>query len=366
MLPSDPEFASRAQQFCADFLAAPVERRFVLGRGDYAASIGAAVALAGYVDDHTTDTRFGDTPVVRSADLPAGSFVVVASMLRPLTALASLDGLDVRVLDYFAFERFSGLDIRPVTFWPAFRADADANAAKYDAIRERLVEPRSRDIFDRLTTFRLTSDLSVMQGFRYDIVNQYFEDFLELQPEGESFLDIGCYDGFTSLEFARRAPGFRHITAFEPSPANRAMVEANLLPLGADRVTVHACGLSDEKGVLSFSAGDGSSSRVSDEGDTSIVVERLDDLDVHSATFLKMDIEGGEEPALRGAIETIRRFRPRLAISVYHRATDLWRIPELVDAAGNDYELRLRHYTEGIDETVMFFLPAGGPGAGRG
>ena len=63
---------------------------------------------------------------------------------------------------------------------------------------------------------------------------------------------------------------------------------------------------------------------------------------------------------LRGALGTIARLRPRLALSVYHKPDDLWRIPEVVDRAGVDYDLYLRHYTEGIDETVMFFIPRTG------
>lgn len=352
-------FEARSRAFCDDYVAAPPDRRFVMGRGDYAASIAAMLPIGGFVDDHLADEEFLGLPVVRSSSLPAGSLVVVASMLRPLSALRSLEGTGLQALDYYAFERFSGLGTKPITFWSAFRQDFAANRAKYDAVRERLVEPESRRVFDSLIAFRLTSDLSVMEGSRYDMVNQYFEEFLELQPEGESFVDVGCFDGSTSLEFARRAPGFEHITAFEPSADNYAVVVANLAPLGVDRVTVHPCGLSDHPGTLAFEGAQGSSSRVSDDGDTTIRVERLDDLDVSGATLFKMDIEGAEEPALRGSIETISRFQPRLAISVYHRATDFWRIPELVETTGVDYELRMRHYTEGIDETVMFFLPIG-------
>lgn len=358
---TDPAFEQRARDFVERYLRAPVEQRFVLGRGDYAASIAAVLPIAAFVDDHTTDAVFLDRPVIRSAELPAGAMVIVASMLRPISALRSLEGTAAEALDYFAFERFAGLAIKPVTFWAEFRADLAAHPERYEAVRARLADDESRDVFDSIVRFRVTADVSSMVRRRYDMVNQYFEDFLDLQPTGESFVDIGCYDGFTSLEFARRAPGFEHITAFEPSPANHAVVVRNLEPLGAGRVTVHQCGLSDEPATLWFRAGQGSASRLSDDGDTSIRVERLDDVDVPAATFLKIDIEGAEEQALRGAVETLRRLRPRLAISVYHRATDFWRIPELVDAAGVDYELRMRHYSEGIDETVMFFLPKASP-----
>jgi FkbM family methyltransferase len=350
----------RAQDFCTAFIDAPAARRFVLGRGEYATSIADAIEIAGFVDDQTDVTVHHGLPVLRASDLPPAALVVVASMLRPTTAIRSLEGLDLRVLDYFAFERFSGLAIRPVTFWPEFRTDYEANRPRYDAVRARLRDEQSVDTFDRLVEFRISQDLSVAAGFRYDMVNQYFEDFLELAHDGESFADVGSFDGMTSLEFARRAPGFRHITAFEPSPENAQRVLQNLAALDPERITVHGFGLSDHSGTATFAADAGSSSRVSEDGATVISLRRLDDLDLDPPTFVKIDVEGGEIPAIRGGLATIARYRPRLAISVYHRADDLWRIPEAVDAAGVDYELRLRHYTEGIDETVMFFLPVAG------
>jgi len=355
-------FEGRSRSFCQEFLAAPAARRYILGRGEYAASIARVVPVRGFVDDFARDETFMDLPVVRSHALPSGSLVVVASMLRPTSALKKLDDSNVSALDYFAFERFSGLPLKPVTFWNEFRADYARNHDRYEAVRHRLADDASRDLFDAIVRFRLTGDVSAMAGTRYDMVNQYFEDFLNLAPSGESFVDVGCFDGFTSLEFARRAPDFAHITAFEPATENFEVVVKNLEPLGSARVTVHECGLSDASAVLSFTDGQGSSSRLSQHGHSRIRVERLDDMGIVSATFLKMDVEGAEEPALTGSIETIRRFRPRLAISAYHRAQDFWRIPEVVDATGVQYEIRMRHYTEGIDETVMFFLPVGGPG----
>ncbi len=70
-----------------------------------------------------------------------------------------------------------------------------------------------------------------------------------------------------------------------------------------------------------------------------------------------MDIEGAEFEALKGASGIIRKHQPKLAISVYHKASDYWEIPELIFSIRNDYKLYLRHYTEGIAETVMFFIP---------
>jgi hypothetical protein len=42
---------------------------------------------------------------------------------------------------------------------------------------------------------------------------------------------------------------------------------------------------------------------------------------------------------------------------VYHQASDLWRIPQEIFSIRDDYTIYLRHYTEGVTETVMFFMP---------
>lgn len=48
---------------------------------------------------------------------------------------------------------------------------------------------------------------------------------------------------------------------------------------------------------------------------------------------------------------------PKLAICCYHKFDDLWKIPEQVLAMRDDYSIYLRHYTNGLHETVMYFIP---------
>jgi hypothetical protein len=67
-----------------------------------------------------------------------------------------------------------------------------------------------------------------------------------------------------------------------------------------------------------------------------------------------MDIEGAEMPALGGAIETIRKFKPKLAISVYHRTQDLYEVPQLIKNIDSRYKFYLGHYTIYKEETVLF------------
>jgi hypothetical protein len=67
-----------------------------------------------------------------------------------------------------------------------------------------------------------------------------------------------------------------------------------------------------------------------------------------------MDIEGAEEEALRGAEGLLRADAPKLAISVYHRAADLWRLPLLIKGLQKHYRLYLRHYSSEIVDTVCY------------
>jgi FkbM family methyltransferase len=287
-------------------------------------------------------------------DVPKDALVVSSLIGRPLTARRQLNTRGLRSLDYFAFQRYAKISIDPVRHWDQFKSDFAENRSRYEWIFDLLADSDSRAEFSDLINFRLSSDLRHM-GDRTDRQHeQYFEDFLSLKPEGETFLDAGSFDGQTSLEFIKRCPGYESIHAFEPDPRNMAVVEHRLA--GIPNVTFHPYGLSDRSQLLGFEA-QGSRSRVSETGPFQIEVRPLDDILATPFTFLKIDIEGEERAALHGAKGSIARHRPRLAISAYHRYDDFWRIPEIVLSVRDDYEIYLRHYTEGVDETVMFFVP---------
>ena len=115
-------------------------------------------------------------------------------------------------------------------------------------------------------------------------------------------------------------------------------------------------GLSNKRETLRFERA-GSESKISNSGLSKIKVDRLDDILNINATFIKIDIEGAELNAIEGMTNTIQKHHPKIAISVYHKVGDFWRIPDLILNIRSDYNIYLRHYTESIYETVMFFIP---------
>ena len=73
--------------------------------------------------------------------------------------------------------------------------------------------------------------------------------------------------------------------------------------------------------------------------------------------FIKMDIEGAELNALKGAIKTIQEFRPKLAIAIYHQVKDFDNIVNFISNLNLEYKFYLGHYTIYAQETILFATP---------
>lgn len=344
----------KAIAFCEKFLKGETPR-YVFGCNQWAKSIAEHVELDGFIDDFTSSVTFYDKPVIRSSEIPQASMVISAIVLgRPITGMRVLAEKDIPAIDYYSFKKYSGINVKDVTVLGSFDNEFKINKHEFQWVFNRLADSESRRIFSALLNFRLSRNLSFMDGFVDAQERQYFEPFLKLQPQNEVFVDVGCFDGYTSEEFIKRCPDYKAVHVFEPEPSNMARVMNRLKKF--NNIHYHPYGASNQAQTLRFSSG-GSSSSISEDGELKIKVERIDELVKEPFTFLKMDIEGAEVAALAGAERSIKLYHPRLAICVYHKADDLWRIPKLVLSFRDDYELYLRHYTEGVDETVMFFIP---------
>jgi FkbM family methyltransferase len=149
---------------------------------------------------------------------------------------------------------------------------------------------------------------------------------------------------------------------FEPEPVNLKRILENFG--GRTGVEIHNFGFANEN---SFSRilSSGSTSRLTtgdytqleDEYENVIELRTMDSVisTLDPPTFLKMDIEGSEESALIGGRQMINEHAPKMALSVYHKVNDFWKIPLQVLEYQPNYQIRLRHYTESIYETVAFF-----------
>lgn len=182
--------------------------------------------------------------------------------------------------------------------------------------------------------------------------------------EGDIVIDGGgCY-GETAIYFAHKTGSTGQVFTFEFMPENLSIFHRNmgLNPDIAQRVQLIEKPLWKCSGEKLYIEGSGPGTRVrhdtSDPNARQIETISIDDL-VHGnglkkLDFIKMDIEGAELQALKGAEGSIRKFHPKLAISIYHQLQDFWTIPQYIASLDLGYRFALRHFTIHQEETVLF------------
>nr|WP_203544798.1 FkbM family methyltransferase [Desulfovibrio sp. JC010] len=180
--------------------------------------------------------------------------------------------------------------------------------------------------------------------------------------EGDIVLDCGAAFGDVSLQFAEKIGESGHVYCYEPYHLFLKVYEQNMLmnPELAARTTLIDKGVWHVDGeTLSFTEEAGNS-RI-DEGShssfkitTTTIDETASKLNLSRVDFIKMDIEGAELNALRGAVNTLKEFRPKLAISLYHNPEDFYTIPFFLNSLYLGYEFSINHHDTNEWETVLY------------
>ncbi len=334
-----------------------VGRRYLFGCNEHSAALSKIIEIDGFVDDFSGQgTIWYGKPVVNSRAVPKKAIVVNCSMCNmPVTAIKKIK--DLGVAGGLAYSDLSSAlpELIPLpNFIAATRSDVHQNHKKWEALSSALADEQSRQILDDVLSFRLTGNCSSMAPYSFRPREQYFEDFLGLGSK-DVFVDAGGFDGDTTEEFCRRYPDYEKIYLFEPSLNN--LNKAKIRLINCRNVEFVQLGLSDTEGKVIFNPDGGSASCISSSGSCQIDVTTLDRYVDKKVTFIKMDLEGWEIKALQGAKKHIVADHPKLAVAVYHHPSDFWQIFEHVIGLRKDYNVFLRHYTEGWSETVMYFVP---------
>ena len=183
---------------------------------------------------------------------------------------------------------------------------------------------------------------------------QYY-DVLKFSDD-EVIADVGCFDCASTFRYFKYANDkYRRIFSFEPEPTQFLNCQKLIRESGRENWEVFNYGIWNEESQLYFKC-NSSGSFICEDGDVEVKVVSLDDFfeGREKPTFIKMDIEGVEMRALQGARKIIRENKPKLAICVYHKPEDIFEIPEYILSLNPSYKFYLRHYTNRINETVLY------------
>lgn len=90
---------------------------------------------------------------------------------------------------------------------------------------------------------------------------------------------------------------------------------------------------------------------------TVAIDDMVKDKTMEKVDFIKLDVEGSELNVLKGSRETILKYRPKMAISIYHKLSDFVDIPKYLSSICKDYEFFLDHFHLDESETIVFAKP---------
>lgn len=359
-------------QLCARVTASALPRldpqrpTWIFGAGGFGRALGAALqrqgyALAGYVETRPTRDSVDGLPLrswqqltaqERNAQLAIGIFNR-AMPYDGLVALAREAGFTDIMLPWHSYAQFEAqLGWR---YWLSSPHAIAAALPQIEATWRSLADAASRQCLLDLLSFRLGEQLSY-SSFRHADA-QYFNALTlpGLQDRPVVYLDGGAYNGDTFAEASGQMQ-LAQAWLFEPDPDNyRTMVER--VRAGTVGATCLPCALSDQYGILSFEPG-GEAATIVAGGSQRIVTLALDELlPQQRVDFVKLDVEGAEAAALRGARRLIERSRPVLALSLYHLPRDPWELPALLRSMCPDYRFYLRQHCFNSFDSVLYAVP---------
>lgn len=324
------------------------------------------VHIAGFVDGNQAlwGSNIDDVKVMSPTELRENYFnspILVASLLYETEICDSLGELgfplvyplsylNYKLPEVFVSSVYAGI------FSSLFIKKHQTDILQLDGL---WADELSRKVFHNIISFRLKLDKGFIKGARSP-GPLYFEQDIICLSKNEVFLDCGAYTGDSVDEFFNATGGlFKKVYCFEPDRSNFLKLREVAEEIGPSRVTPVNSGVYETVGEISFNEAGTLDTQIGNgPGSVTLPVISIDSFieNREPATFIKMDIEGAERKALSGARETIGENKPKLAISVYHKATDLWQIPLFIKTLNPLYQLYLRHYTNEVVDTVCYAI----------
>ena len=223
-----------------------------------------------------------------------------------------------------------------------------------------LSDEKSKEVYKAVLKFKLTEDYTYLINVKDDVKKQYFDEVVKFSDE-EVFVDCGGYTGDTIEAFLKAVDNkFKHIYSFEPDERNFKILSEFVSKLPQEikeKITPINAGVSYKNETFYLQASGGWTTCTSEVTDRTARVTAIDEAGGAAPTFIKMDIETFETYALLGAMDTIINHKPKLAICIYHKFSDLWDIPLLLKQWVSEYKIYIRHYLNTQSETVVYAIP---------
>lgn len=245
------------------------------------------------------------------------------------------------------------------------RAYIEKNEKKFKQLYKILSDDKSRETLQGILNYRLTRKHKYLRMIKSN-ENVYLDEDI-LSKEQFDFIvqniivDGGAFDGDT-IEYFIEKLGITalKIEAYEVEGKNIKILEGKLHKYADLQLRVYGNALWSQNGIEMYFEGDGLSGRCTNSGKASVQTTTIDLMDMDrngKVGLIKLDIEGAEREALRGAENVIKRDHPILAVCAYHLQDDILELANIINEYYCGYRLYLRHYMLSSGDTIIYAIP---------
>ena len=318
------------------------------------------VYVTGFVVDNEYIAEEGNANVWSKHDLEEKfeSYVIVKAILSKMT----VD--DEKIKQYFknCIKVYSLVDTEGVAGIEKIDGKYyQENKIRFDKVRDALVDQFSKDSIDAFIRAEIEDNNSYI--YPYVITPKYYfeTDYWQFQSD-EILIDGGAFDGDSIRDFLERTNRqYKKIYACEPDADNMIALVKNVKMEALPNVELIAKGLYSRTDILQFDFRGDMMSQIIDknvEKGNKLEVDSIDNiLNGTRASIIKMDIEGSEMEALKGAKATICNYHPLLFISAYHKRSDLFMIYEYILSLYDKYKFFFRIHKPYAGDAVLYAIP---------
>ncbi len=317
----------------------------------------------GFIDTYSNAEEIQGLKVFKFSEIEnKKSLIIVASLFYAcdICQLLKVNGFNNLLSFLILFIHYNKYLDEPTTFENTlydYILDIVSNYDKYIETLNLLEDETSKQTFKYLMNLRKNLDYANLFNLFRPIRDIYFEKEILHLTENEVFLDGGGFIGDTSLQFISRTNGkYKKIFLFEPCKENINAAILNLKPY--KNIEFIQKGISNKNASVNFETNlNKAGCYVSEKGNDSIDLVKIDSVIDEPVTFIKFDIESEEKNGLLGAADLIKKYTPKLAISGYHKPRDLWELPQIIKQINPDYKIYFRMHEYSIESVFYAIQP---------
>lgn len=284
--------------------------------------------------------------------------VILASFYYP-DIIEKLESMGIQ--QYIYYEELAYIMEGMDSYYPAFVLmfeEMEANKEEYRNVYRLLADEASKEIYENIIRFRESLDIKYTKRAYEISLKEGSMDLdkivLERLDQNYVFYDVGGFDGDSTKQYIRHTEGYRKIYFFEPD--REIMKKAMVTLKGCDNIEFICAGVGETRGSAAYNAKGNGAGTFLEEGSEHVNMVVLDDYVDSHKSYIKLDVEGFEEQALKGAENCIRKYHPLLSVSVYHLPGDIHKLIRLVLSWNPEYKVYMRHYTKTYADTRVYFI----------